>query len=1011
MAVILEENTFSLTDESGTQILDEAAGFTNPATILPVTIKTEILINGAWNDISRFVYQRDNIVITAGKQDPSGHSNAAKCTLTLNNRDGRFSPSYTGGAYYPYLQVGVQLRVSVQSLSSTGNYYQGYRFWGEVRRWPPTSDLTGKDVYVQVTAHGPRRRLRTGGGQGSALARYYSLLTGLYAPVAYWPCEEDSSAADPAGDQIGPGIDGGTSMTITTGTPTWKAISDFNGSKPIAVLNRSTWDGLTGSVASSGLDQFTTPGTFQWTAPVSSVAVTCIGAGGPGGKGDKSLCNGGGGGGGEEAAEAAVAVTVGNVYTVVVAAGDGSGPVTTFTGDAVTVTAHSGSAGGEGTVGNGGGSGGAGGTGSSNTTHHNGGAGAAGSNFGTPGGGGGSGGTSSAGNPASGFTGGAAVAGGGAGANAPGAGAGNVGQSPGGGGSGAAGSSTTAASGGPGAAGQVTITYTPITQPFYNVIRHILLVPKHGGNPGKVLTRVLTGGTVAKLELSYQAGGKLQFKGFASGGATLFDSGAQSWNIDGQTLMVSMELGNQGANIVWTLRAIVPGATSVIGTAQGTLNTASCGNVTEVIAAPNADITKTAMGHFSVQYAFIDVTQVSDSVNGHITEMGVDRFIRIATEEVMDAFPEVNETADHWGFEAGVAGWTAGNAALSTSAVWSSEGNRSLLITATGEAGQWFGQSPAGTAGQPVSVGDTVSVHADVHAPQQLNDVGVSINWWTAAGAFISTTSGTTMVVAAGATATVKVTGVAPATAAFFNVVVLDFETVTSGTLLYTDHVRVNPRMGAQTRKELHELMEEIEKLDLGLMRDAKDAWGLKYRTRIRMINQSPAVTLSYTAAHIAATLAPILDDHLIQNHIVAHRHKGSKVTVTQNTGILSVLEPPNGVGRKKKHHLTIAEVDAQLAALAAHLLLLGSTSNERYPAIDVNLARTEVANIVSVLAAAEIGDYVKITNLPFWFPSTTAKQLIIGYTETLSAFNWYISWNCQPELPWEIISTALRRW
>ena len=228
--------------------------------LFPLPVMVELLINGSWQDITTYVYLRDPIVITGGKTQEGDKAQPATCTMTLNNRDGRFSPSYASGAFYPYLLRNVQLRVSVVAAqSSSGNSYTGYRFWGEVSTWPPLSDISGKDVYVQVQASGPLRRIRAHGGKGSALTRYYQTLLDPYAPIAYWPCEED-----PDTSIIGAGIDGGTTMTVTTGTPKWKAISDFNGSAPIGVINKSTWDGFTGSFGSSGNDIFSAPGTYQF---------------------------------------------------------------------------------------------------------------------------------------------------------------------------------------------------------------------------------------------------------------------------------------------------------------------------------------------------------------------------------------------------------------------------------------------------------------------------------------------------------------------------------------------------------------------------------------------------------------------------------------------------------------------------------------------------------------------------------------------------------------------------
>lgn len=1100
--------------------------------MFPLGVLAELLINGTWQDISQYLYQRDGITITGGAVNWGDTPQPAQMTFTVNNRDGRFSPLYAAGAYYPYLQRNVQIRLTVTATSASGNFYRGYRFWGEVTEWPPVSDISGNDVYVQVTAAGPLRRISAGGGQGSALTRYYQSLTGLLAPVAYWPCEEDPTNTG----IIGAGVSGGTNMTVTTGTPTWKAISDFNGSAPVAVLNNSTWDGLTGSFGTSGDDVFLVPGTHTWVSGVSSVNAKVWGAGGGGENGYQGGPNAGGGG--AFAQEATLAVTPGTAYTVVTGAGgaggrldnngtnrDGAGGgFSSFQGDSVLVKAN----GGKGGTSAGPGAGGAIG---SNTVKFAGGAGGSGAAIGLfpPSGGGGGGGGGSAGTAANGnagsntstgtgAAGAAAVTGGGAGGHG-----GSVsddagitpGGSPGGGGGGGAFDFRTGAahSGQAGGNGKVELIYTPSAAPPNNVIRFILFVPLHGGNNNRVLVRTLTSGTIAQLDILYQTGGKLILKGYNNSAVLLFTSSALTVG-DGKTVMVSLELGVSGANVLWVLTAVAPGATSLLGIVSGTQNTASMGNVTEVLAGPNADITKTAIGHISVQYAIIPLLQVSRALHGHNTELSVDRFIRLANEQAIDNATEFAESADHWGFETAAQAntWVATNATRAQSAVtagssgtpwsfacngtpldgtyfiasnaqaaliqsgdqfndtlnpgkvftvlsvggnfagfnnvtimptaavimsstdtvtqvqaqrldpafpagWPTDGSHSLLITASGGAGEWYATSPTGTSGQPVLPGDIVSLGIHFYTPAALGAVRPGIVWYNAAGTLLSTTNGTSLATSAGQIGVMTMTATAPASTAFFAVKAGDNETKTAGTLLYTDNVRVSPQMGVQTRREYAAFLKEIRALDQGILKESRTLWGLSYRTRLAMINQSPAVTLDYSAGTISPPLAPVVDTQKVTNHIVVRRRGGSKITVTLDTGTMSTSEPPAGVGRMKTiPPAYIAAVDGQLAALAAHLLNLGTDPNERYPTITVNLARASIpgnalAPLMSAVAGVEIGDYVQLTNLPFWFPNSTAKQLVIGYTENINAREWTITWNCTPEAPWEVTATALRRW
>ena len=71
----------------------------------------------------------------------------------------------------------------------------------------------------------------------------------------------------------------------------------------------------------------------------------------------------------------------------------------------------------------------------------------------------------------------------------------------------------------------------------------------------------------------------------------------------------------------------------------------------------------------------------------------------------------------------------------------------------------------------------------------------------------------------------------------------------------------------------------------------------------------------------------------------------------------------------------------------------------------------------MSAIAQVEIGDRIVLSNLPSWFPSTTASQLVIGYTEHINPEPqqgtpaWTITWNCVSESPWEIVATSIRRW
>jgi hypothetical protein len=94
---------------------------TFPADPLPILV--EIFVNGAWEDITSYVYSRDNgIVISRGRQNEASELEPSSCRFTLDNRDGRFSPRNPNSPYYGSLNRNTQVRVSVRQDYSLAHY-------------------------------------------------------------------------------------------------------------------------------------------------------------------------------------------------------------------------------------------------------------------------------------------------------------------------------------------------------------------------------------------------------------------------------------------------------------------------------------------------------------------------------------------------------------------------------------------------------------------------------------------------------------------------------------------------------------------------------------------------------------------------------------------------------------------------------------------------------------------------------------------------------------------------
>lgn len=208
-------------------------------------LQVELFVDGTWVDITSFTMTRDGsqqIGITKGQPNEGSNTEPSRCTLQLNNRDGRFSPRNARGQWYGKIGKNQPLRVSVPS----GND-KSYRFWGEVTAWPQSWDITGTDVWVDVDAAGILRRLGQGTApEGSALYISFSNanpLSGVFfdPAVAYWPLEDASGAT-----RIASGLAGGSAMTIS-GTPSLAAYTGFVGSNAIPTMGTASFAGTIAS--------------------------------------------------------------------------------------------------------------------------------------------------------------------------------------------------------------------------------------------------------------------------------------------------------------------------------------------------------------------------------------------------------------------------------------------------------------------------------------------------------------------------------------------------------------------------------------------------------------------------------------------------------------------------------------------------------------------------------------------------------------------------------------------
>lgn len=148
-------------------------------------------------------------------------------------------------------------------------------------------------------------------------------------------------------------------------------------------------------------------------------------------------------------------------------------------------------------------------------------------------------------------------------------------------------------------------------------------------------------------------------------------------------------------------------------------------------------------------------------------------------------------------FETNVTGWVAsGGASFARSTAQAHEGAASGLLTPDGSTANPTVENTASAAG-PVTVGQQYSAGVWVYSPTGYPTVNVSINWYTGANAFISTTAGVDTAAPAGAWKFLTVTGTAPATAAKATVRVREAGTPLVSNALYVDEAVLYAGSGA----------------------------------------------------------------------------------------------------------------------------------------------------------------------------------------------------------------------
>lgn len=205
---------------------------------------------------------------------------------------------------------------------------------------------------------------------------------------------------------------------------------------------------------------------------------------------------------------------------------------------------------------------------------------------------------------------------------------------------------------------------------------------------------------------------------------------------------------------------------------------------------------------------------------------------------------------------------------------------------------------------------------------------------------------------------------------------------------------------GPQGADTLVEILLEAMRTDAGFLFATDDDVGLTFRCGRTLYNQDPAITLSLADEEVAVA-APIIGDALVRNDTVAQAPDGAKGRSVITSGRMSILAPPDGVGRYDTTWNVNPDDLTMLEAHAAWHNNRGTFSGVRYKTITVDLdaAPGRAADV----AALMIGDRVVLTDIDPEDSPEDFSGLLIRKEEFVRARRRTVALVCVPARPYEV--------
>lgn len=201
--------------------------------------------------------------------------------------------------------------------------------------------------------------------------------------------------------------------------------------------------------------------------------------------------------------------------------------------------------------------------------------------------------------------------------------------------------------------------------------------------------------------------------------------------------------------------------------------------------------------------------------------------------------------------------------------------------------------------------------------------------------------------------------------------------------------------MGPQLPDTVANILGSCEDIDNGLLHDGGALGNLVFVSGASLYNAAPELALDYKRSQISDGFDGTFDDQDLVNEWTISRTSGSSAT-SSNAASLAVDDDYD-----QQDTVNVA-ADNQCQLVADWRTHVDSYETMRFPGVGIDLRRSP--ELVQQVTLMTLPVYISLLNLPTpTYPYGNNDQFGIGYTETLDAVTWQITFNATPAAPYRV--------